>query len=62
MLEDALKKAPQDQAIEYHLGVAYEKLNEPGRAKPHLQHALELNPESGLADTIRKVLTDNAPG
>jgi tetratricopeptide (TPR) repeat protein len=46
MLEDASKKAPQDQAIEYHLGVAYEKLNESGRAKLLLQHALELNPES----------------
>ena len=62
MLEDALKKARQDQAVEYHLGVAYEKLNDSGRAKLHLQHALQLNPKSGLADTIRKALTDNALG
>jgi len=62
MLEDALKKTPQDQAIEYHLGVAYQKLNDSGRAKLHLQHALQLNPTSSLADTIRKALTDNALG
>jgi tetratricopeptide (TPR) repeat protein len=56
MLEDALKKSPQDQAIEYHLGIAYQKMHDVGRAKLHLQHALQMNPKSSLADPIRQAL------
>ena len=50
---EALKKAAQDQAIEYHLGVAYEKSNDSGRAKLHLQHALELNPKSCVGVSLK---------
>ena len=56
-LEDAIKATPKSQPLEYHLGVAYQKLFDVNKAKEHYQRALEIDPKSTLADTIRKALT-----
>lgn len=56
LLTDAVKKDPRSAAIEYHLGLTYVKTFDMDKAKTHLQHALQLKPDNGLADEIRKAL------
>jgi len=58
LLEEALKKTPQNPTYHYHLGLAYQKLNDKARAKAHLSRALELNPNYAKASDIRKALAE----
>jgi tetratricopeptide (TPR) repeat protein len=58
LLEDAVKKVPQSQTYQYHLGVAYKGLNELPKAKLCLQRALHIDPKSSQADAIRKALSE----
>jgi len=56
LLNDAIKKAPENATYQYHLGLAYMKQNEHARAKEHLQKALQLNPKFRDAEGARKAL------
>lgn len=56
LLEEALKKDPNDATAQYHLGLSYEKVNDKVRARQHLQRALQLNPSFAKADDARKAL------
>jgi len=56
LLQDAIKKAPGNATYEYHLGVAYQKQNQPAKARQHLQRALQLDPKFRDADAARKLL------
>jgi tetratricopeptide (TPR) repeat protein len=58
LLEEAGKKAPQDQDIQYHLGLAYKSANDAARAKSHLERLLQLNPNYPQADQARQALSD----
>ncbi len=58
LLEEAVKRAPADPAFHYHLGLAYQKANDPVRAKQHLERALAINPNGPLAGEIRKALSE----
>jgi tetratricopeptide (TPR) repeat protein len=58
LLEDAIKKAPQNPTYHYHLGLAYQKSNNREKAKSHLEHALQINPNYPHASEIRKALSE----
>ena len=60
LLEDALKKAPQNPTYHYHLGLAYQKTNDRARAREHLEQALRINPNYARAEDIRKALAEMA--
>jgi tetratricopeptide (TPR) repeat protein len=59
--QEALKlaeknKAPEDPGIHYHLGLAYEKINQPALARQHLEKVLKINPNYGDASEVKKKL------
>jgi tetratricopeptide (TPR) repeat protein len=56
LLEEAVRKAPQNATYHYHLGMAYQKKNEPGRARMHLEKTLQLDPKYAKAGEIRELL------
>jgi tetratricopeptide (TPR) repeat protein len=47
--------APDDADLHYHLGLAYQKTNQPGLARQQLEKALKLSPNNADA---RKALSD----
>jgi tetratricopeptide (TPR) repeat protein len=56
LFEDAIKQVPANQTYRYHLGLTYQKLNDPKRAKSELEQAIALDPKSPVADQARKAL------
>ncbi len=50
------KPDSQNPSHHYHLGLAYQKINDPARAKAHLERALKVSPNVELANEIRKAL------
>lgn len=46
LLEDAVKQAPENAAIQYHLGMTYAKLGDKNNAGVHLKRAVTLGPDS----------------
>ncbi len=56
LLEAAVKQAPDNASIHYHLGMAYQKLNNAANAKAHLDRALKLDPNNPHAQEIRAAL------
>lgn len=61
LLQEALKlqeknKMPDNPDIHYHLGMAYEKTQQPALARQHLEHALKINPNYRNAAEIKKQL------
>jgi tetratricopeptide (TPR) repeat protein len=56
LFKEALKKNPDDASFHYHLGLAYQKDNQPALAKQHLERVLKINPKYSNADDIRKAL------
>ncbi|MGB9105460.1 MAG: tetratricopeptide repeat protein, partial [Terriglobales bacterium] len=56
LLQDAIKRSPDNPTYQYHLGLSYLKQNQRARAKEHLQKALQLNPKFNQADDARKTL------
>jgi Flp pilus assembly protein TadD len=57
-LEDSVKKVPQDQSVQYHLGLAYQGMKEMAKAKVSFQRALAIDPKSSVAEEIRKSLAE----
>jgi tetratricopeptide (TPR) repeat protein len=55
---DSLEKIPDNPVVHYHLGLAYYKKGEKGRAKTQLQKALSLDQEFDGADEARQILTE----
>ncbi len=47
-------------AYRYHLGLAYQKLNDFGRARVELKKAMSLDPKSSVADKAREALSQDA--
>jgi tetratricopeptide (TPR) repeat protein len=61
LFQEALKlaeknKAPEDAGIHYHLGLAYEKINQPALARQHLEKVLKINPNYSDAGEVKKQL------
>ena len=62
MFQEALKlqektKAPDSPDIHYHLGLAYQKTNQPLLARQQLERVLKINPNYSEAAEIKKQLT-----
>ncbi len=56
LLEEAVKAAPDDPAIQYHLGMTYSKLADTANAMIHLKKAAELAPDSESGKDAQKAL------
>lgn len=56
LLEEAIKKSPDDALFHYHLGMVYGKHNNPIQAKAHLERSLKISPNSSQAGEIHKAL------
>jgi tetratricopeptide (TPR) repeat protein len=60
LLEEAVSKDRRNATLEYHLGLAYQKVGDRARAKQHLQRALEIDAKIAQSDEIRKALAELA--
>jgi tetratricopeptide (TPR) repeat protein len=58
LLQEAIKRVPQNQTYHYHLALAYQKSNQTILAKASFQHALDLDPSSPRALEIRHAMTE----
>jgi len=56
LLEDALKTAPNNASIHYHLGMTYSKLSKSTDAATHLKKAAALAPNTQTAKDAEKAL------
>jgi tetratricopeptide (TPR) repeat protein len=61
LFQEALKlagknKAPENPGIHYHLGLAYQKTNQPALARQHLEKVLKINPNYSDAADVKKQL------
>ena len=54
--EEAAAALPDQAVIKYHLGMGYISIREFGKASEQLQKALDLKPNSELAEQIRSAL------
>lgn len=57
LLEEAAKQAPEDAAIQYHLGMTYMKLSDRTNAELHLKKAVALSPDSQTGKDAQKALS-----
>jgi Flp pilus assembly protein TadD len=62
LLEEAVKKASDNPAYRYHLGVTYQKLNDNARARAQFEKAISLKPGSPIADELRRALEQTSGG
>jgi len=62
LFEDAVKATPNNQTYRYHLGLTYQKLNDPVKAKAELEKVISLNPVSPVADQARRALSQLSGG
>lgn len=49
---------PDDPTFHYHLGLAYQKANQPALARQQLEHVLKTNPNYTNAADVRKALSE----
>ena len=62
LFEEALRlaeksKMPEDPTLHYHMGLAYDKTNEPLKAREHLERVLKLSPNYSSAADVKRVLS-----
>ena len=62
LLEEAVKKASDNPAYHYHLGVTYQKLNDNARARAQFEKVISLKPGSPMADESRRALEQTSGG
>jgi Flp pilus assembly protein TadD len=60
LFESALKAMPNNQTYHYHLGLSYQKLQNPARAKAELEKAISIDPKSAVADLARHAISELA--
>ena len=62
MFQEALrlneKRGSEDPDVYYHLGLAYQKANQPAQARQHLERALKISPNFSNAEDARKALSE----
>jgi Tfp pilus assembly protein PilF len=59
-LQDSVEIEPENALINYHLGLAYSKNNQPDQAREYLEKALKIAPNFRGAEEARTVLADQA--
>jgi len=57
LLEDAIKIAPGNQAVQYHLGMTYRKLGDKTNAMLHLKKAASLAPDTPIGKSAATALS-----
>jgi Flp pilus assembly protein TadD len=60
LLKSAIHDAPNNASaatFHYHLGMAYDKINDKAHAREELERALQLDPKIENAQEIRQVLS-----
>jgi tetratricopeptide (TPR) repeat protein len=57
LFEEAEKKDPSNAAVQYHLGLTYDKTSDSAKAALHLKKALELSPNGPDAAAIKQALS-----
>jgi Flp pilus assembly protein TadD len=62
LLEEAVKKAPSNLNYHLHLGLTYQKLKDPARARVQLQKVVSLDSNSPVAERARQALSELAGG
>ena len=60
LLEDAIKKAPSNPTYRYHLGMVYQRLNDPAHARTAFEGAIKAKPDSPAAEAARKAISELA--
>jgi Flp pilus assembly protein TadD len=58
LLQEAIKKVPENATYRYHLGSAYQRVSKVSLARQNFQQALLIDPRSKRADEIRHALAD----
>jgi len=61
LFQEAIKlteknKGADDATVHYHLGLAYQKDNQPALARQHLERVLKINPNYSSATDVKKAL------
>jgi tetratricopeptide (TPR) repeat protein len=56
LLQEAVRKAPENPHFHYHLGLTYQKLQNTKLAREHLSRVLQLNPQYPRGEEIRRAL------
>ncbi|MBZ5515331.1 MAG: tetratricopeptide repeat protein [Acidobacteriia bacterium] len=51
-----MRKNPQSPTYHDHLGLVYQKRNDLGKVRQHLERAVQINPKHPSADEARKAL------
>ena len=57
-----MKALPNDQTYRFHLGLAYQKLQDATRAKIELQKAISIDPKSPIAEQARRAIAEMTGG
>ncbi|PYX15453.1 MAG: hypothetical protein DMG84_11575 [Acidobacteria bacterium] len=62
LFQEALKlanknKSPEDATFHYHLGMAYDRTDQPALARQHLEQVLKINPHYSSAEDVKKMLS-----
>ena len=60
LLEEAIKKSPDNPTYHYHLGVTFQKNKDAGHARDQFERALKLQPNPALSQQIHKAMTDHS--
>ena len=58
LFKEAVQKKPNDPTFHYHLGMAYEKADQPVPAREHLRQVLKISPNFNDAGEVKKALSE----
>jgi tetratricopeptide (TPR) repeat protein len=57
LFQEAIKGDAKNPTLHFHLGMAYEKKKDSSMAKKEFEETLQISPNYGQADEIRKLLS-----
>jgi len=57
-LSDAAKKRPNDETIQYYLGMSHYQLKQPKETKVALKKAIDLQPKAPFASEVQRILAE----
>jgi tetratricopeptide (TPR) repeat protein len=60
LLEDAVKGAPSNATYRYHLGLTYQKLNDPKKARIELEKSIRIDPHAPSFEKASRTLAELA--
>jgi tetratricopeptide (TPR) repeat protein len=60
LLQEAIQKVPANPTYRYHLGMVYQKMNDPAHARAAFEAAIKAKPDSPAAQDARKALGELA--